>query len=208
MRQAIGSNTPRSVNKVSIQHSLDGHSFSVSGLERVLPGNDAVAVEVLTPQTLLVPAELFDAEAAADLLAAAGMACTGEQRAVWSAPVRIAPETTVVAVMAAETDAVRKVYDRLGYRASFTTPLLNKSAAADTVFLHRAAGILYIKVFARTLCMAEAIPAATEADMLYFVDRLSRVFPLKNMRLHLSGVNTTRASKLIGKRFKKVVCES
>lgn len=208
MRQATGSNAPHSVNKVSIQHSLDGHSFSVSGLEWVLPGNDAVVVDVLTPQTLLVPAELFDAEAAADWLAAAGMACTGEQRAIWSAPTRIAPETNVVAVMAAETETVRKVYDRLGYRASFTTPLLKKTAAANTVFLHRAAGILYIKVFVRMLCMAEAIPAATEADMLYFVERLNRTFPLKSMRLHLSGVNTARVRKLIGSRFKKVVCES
>lgn len=208
MRRATGSKAPHSVDKVSIQHSLDGHSFSVSGLEGVPPGSEAVDVEVLTPQTLLVPAGLFEAEGAADLLAAAGMACTGEQQAVWSVPTTIAPVTEVVAVMAAETEAVRKVYDRLGYRAAFTTPLLGKSAAANTVFLHRQAGILYIKVFTRALGMAEAIPAATEADVLYFMDRLAQAFPLETMRAHLSGTHAERLRKLIGKRFKKAVCES
>ena len=41
MRQATGSNTPQSGNKVSIQLSLDGHSFSVPALSE-LPAGDAV----------------------------------------------------------------------------------------------------------------------------------------------------------------------
>jgi len=193
---------------VSIQRSLDGHSFSVSGLERVLPGNDPVAVELLTPQTLLVPAELFEAGAAAELLAAAGMACAKGQQAVWSAPTMIAPETEAVAVMALDAAAQRKITECLGERAFYTTPLLKRSAASDTVFLHRAGGVLYTKVFTRILCMAEAIPAATEADILYFADRLEQAFPLKTMRLQLSGSNSGRMRKLLGGRFKKAVCES
>ncbi|MDE6711492.1 MAG: hypothetical protein K2J53_03670 [Alistipes sp.] len=38
---------------------MDGHSFSVAGLDRDYTGEAVVTVEILTPQTLLVPAELL-----------------------------------------------------------------------------------------------------------------------------------------------------
>ena len=59
MRRATGNRAPRLTNKVSIQRSLDGHSFSVAGLDRDYTGEAVVTVEILTPQTLLVPAELL-----------------------------------------------------------------------------------------------------------------------------------------------------
>ena len=209
MKQATGSNASRFTNKVSIQQSLDGHSFSVSGLEWILPGSEAVTVEVLTPQTLLVPAELFDAGEAAGLLAAAGMACTQEQQAVWSMPTMVDSRTEAVAVMAADAKALQLIEERLGNRAFFTTPLLKRTAdSAPTVRLQYKGGILYIKVFAGMLRMAETIPAPSEADIRYFVDRLQQAFPLKKMRLVISGADTKRVRKLIGNRFGKVVCES
>lgn len=188
---------------------MDGHSFSVSGLEWILPGNEAVTVELLTPQTLLVPADLFEAAEAAELLAAAGMACTQEQQAVWSMPTMVDSRTEAVAVMAADAKALQLIEERLGNRAFFTTPLLKRTAdSAPTVRLQYKGGILYIKVFAGMLCMAETIPAPSEADIRYFVDRLQQAFPLKKMRLVISGADTKRVRKLIGNRFGKVVCES
>lgn len=209
MKQATGNNASRFTNKVSIQQSLDGHSFSVSGLEWILPGNEAVTVELLTPQTLLVPADLFEAAEAAELLAAAGMACTQEQQVVWSMPTMVDSRTEAVAVMAADAKALQLIEERLGNRAFFTTPLLKPTAdSAPTVRLQYKGGILYIKVFAGMLRMAETIPAPSEADIRYFVDRLQQAFPLKKMRLVISGADTKRVRKLIGNRFGKVVCES
>ena len=46
MRQATGSNTPQSGNKVSIQLSLDGHSFSVPALSELPAGEAPVTVEL------------------------------------------------------------------------------------------------------------------------------------------------------------------
>lgn len=209
MKRATGSNSPRFTKRVSIQRALDGHSFSVSGLGGEFPGDEAVAVEILTPQTLLVPTELFTSDTAAELLAAAGMACTQEQQIVWSAPTTVAPETEAVAVMAVAREPLQRVRERLGERAAFTTPLLEGPATETaTVRLLRKGGVLYIKVFGRTLRMAEAIPARTDAEILYFIDRLGQVFPLEEMRLHLSGTAAKALRKLIGKRFGKVVCES
>ena len=81
MKQATGSNTPQSINKVSIQLTLDGHSFSAPALSGEFPGDGPVEVELLTPRTMLVPEELFDKEHAGEVLAAAGMAARMERAA-------------------------------------------------------------------------------------------------------------------------------
>ena len=72
MKQATGSNTPQSINKVSIQLTLDGHSFSAPALSGEFPGDGPVEVELLTPRTTLVPEVFFDVACAGELLAAAG----------------------------------------------------------------------------------------------------------------------------------------
>lgn len=209
MKQATGSRTPRLTNKVSIQRSLDGHSFSVSGLDRDFTGEAVVTVEILTPQTLLVPTDLLQTSTAAELLAAAGMACKQGEQAVRSMPRTFGPGKEVVAVMALDEKLLQQIRERLGYRADFTTPLLEgPTVATQTLWLYRAPGTLYIKVFGRTLRLAEVIPAAAEADILYFVDRLGKVLPLNRMRLHAAGPGAKALRKLIGKRFKRVVCES
>lgn len=208
MKRATGNRAPRLANKVSIQRSLDGHSFSVAGLDRDYTGEAVVTVEIRTPQTLLVPTELLDSATAPELLAAAGMACREGQQAVRSMP-RMLDGTEAVALMVLDEKLVQRIRERLGYRAEFTTPLLEgPMAARQTVWLRRMPNMLYIKVFGRALRLAEAIPAAAEADILYFVDRLSRVLPLRQMRLQLSGPNAKALRKLIGNRFRKVVCES
>ena len=73
MRPVTGSNTPQAGYTVSIQRSLDGHSFSVPALSDIPADRTAVQVELLLPRTMLVPAELFDEKHAAELLAANGM---------------------------------------------------------------------------------------------------------------------------------------
>ena len=71
MRQATGkTNRPQDGYGVSIQQSLDGHSFSLLGLES--PAAGVVEVEAVTPRTMLVPREVFEPAAAEALLAAAG----------------------------------------------------------------------------------------------------------------------------------------
>ena len=82
MRPVTGSNTPRAGYTVSIQRSLDGHSFSVPALSDIPADHTAVQVELLLPRTMLVPAELFDEKHAAELLAANGMPPAADECAV------------------------------------------------------------------------------------------------------------------------------
>lgn len=204
MRQATGSNTPQLGNKVSIQLSLDGHSFSVPALSELPAGEAPVTVELLLPRTMLVPGELFDAERGAEMLAANGMPPTAEESVVASDP-----EAEFVAVTAINREALRQVEEKLGDRARFTTPLLHTSAnTAKTMWMSRRAGLLYIKVYdGGELQLAEAIPAATDTDAAYFFERLDGCFPLKEYELRIAGDNPKAARKLLGKRFRQTTCE-
>lgn len=66
MKQVTGSNTPQATNKVSIQLTLDGHSFSAHGLDGEFPGEEPVEAELLTARTMLVPEEVLGTGDAGD----------------------------------------------------------------------------------------------------------------------------------------------
>lgn len=204
MRPVTGSNTPQAGNTVSIQRSLDGHSFSVPALSDVPAGHDPVQVELLLPRTMLVPAELFDEEHAAELLAANGMPPAADECAVCCGR-----EEDYAAVAAINREALRLVQAKLGNRARFTTPLLRTPRnATKTVWMCRRAELLYIKVYdGGSLQLAEVVPAETDADLAYFFERLNGCFPLAEFELRITGDTPKAARKLLGKRFKQAICE-
>ena len=203
MKQATGSNTPQSINKVSIQLTLDGHSFSAPALSGEFPGAGPVEVELLTPRTTLVPEEFFDEACAGELLAAAGMAALPGERAVWSAP-----QQNAVAVMAAAEDALAAVHERLGDRARYTTPLLCvPQASVPTVWMYYAAGLLYIKVYDGKLRFAEVVPAPDEADLLYMLERLGSEFRLRDYTLRIGSGDGRALKRKLGGYFRQIVCE-
>ncbi|MEG1701058.1 MAG: hypothetical protein RR270_07215 [Alistipes sp.] len=207
MKLETGSNTTQFTHKVSIQLALDGHSFSSRTLQALdaLPADqEAVEVELLTRCTMLVPTALFDAADASALLAANGMPAAADEVTVFSDP---HPEG--VAVMALSAKVMRRIADKLGDRAHFTSPLLcvPSSMTEATVWLRCEARLLYIKVYDGELRFAEVLPVATDADVLYFFERLGREFTLANYQLHLTGDQRAPVRKLLGKRFKRVLCE-
>ena len=186
MKQVTGSNTPQATNKVSIQLTLDGHSFSAPALSGEFPGDGPVEVELLTPRTMLVPEELFD-----------------EEHAVCSLPVQ-----GIVAVMAAHREALRQAEEKLGDRILYTTPLLREvQAGTPTVWAYRTAGLLYIKVYDGSLRFAGVIPAPDTADVCYFTERLEKEFALKSCELRISGDDAKECGKLLKGYFKRIVCE-
>lgn len=203
MKQATGSNTPQSINKVSIQLTLDGHSFSAPALSGEFPGDGSVEVELLTPRTTLVPEEFFDEACAGELLAAAGMAALPGECPVWSAP-----QQNAVAVMAAAENALAAVHERLGGRARYTTPLLCvPQTSVPTVWMYYAAGLLYIKVYDGKLRFAEVVPAPDEADLLYMLERLGSEFRLRDYTLRIGSGDGRALKRKLGGYFRQIVCE-
>ena len=154
MKRATGkTDTPQPGYKVSIQQSLDGHSFSVAAPPAFPAEAERIEAEVLTPRTMLVPVEYFAGERAAALLH-------------------------------------------------------RPAADGNTVWLCRRAGLLYIKVYDDgRLRAAEVVAAADEAEIRYLAERLDAVFPLRGYTLLAAGDDPKALRKLLGKRFRKVVCE-
>ncbi len=205
MRRATGSKSLAATKKVSIQLALDGHSFSVSGVtaETVTPEGAPLEVEVLTPRTLLVPAALYREETAGAMLAAAGMPAAADD-----AIVRSEERDGVVAVMAAGREAIEAVRASVPAGVRFTTPLLEPlDGDVPAVRGRVTAGIAYIKIWNDGLRMAEAVPAATEEDLLCLFERLGEAFVLREYRLCLAGDESFRLRRLLKNRFKEIVCE-
>lgn len=222
MKPVTGSKAKPSANEVSIQLALDGHSFSVTGLPektnrdstKQTPGgresqtagdSTEVSIEVLTPRTLLVPAELFEAsaECASALLAAAGMSASADDEIVWSST-----NAGVVAVMAVGRNAVATVRERFGGKIGFTTPLLrDMQTQAPGVWMYRAAGLLYIKVYDVQLLFAEVFSAPSHEDVLCIVERLADAFAWGDYALRLAGNEARALRKILKNRFKTAVCE-
>ncbi len=205
MKQVTGkTNSATSVDKVSIRLALDGHSFSVVGLDGA---SESVSIEILTPRTILVPAELTEGgskntESMAELLAVAGLPLMSGECTVCSSNVN-----GIAAVMAVPQAAIRQVEERLKHKC-YTTPLLEIEAEGTTLRVHQTAALLYIKVYDESrLQMAEVIPTAEENDLLYFIERLEEIFPLKKYRAIISGDETRRIRKVIGRKVKEVICE-
>ena len=202
MKQATGSNTPQSINKVSIQLTLDGHSFRRLRCPETVSGRGPVEVELLTPRTMLVPEELFDKEHAGEVLAAAGMAALPGECPVWSAP-----QQNAVAVMAAAENALAAVHERLGGRARYTTPLLCvPQTSVPTVWMYYAAGLLYIKVYDGKLRFAEVVPAPPTRPTCYTCSNGSEANSLRDYELRI-GSGDGRALKRLGGYFRQIVCE-
>ena len=201
MRQATGRINPRpAVNKVSIQLALDGHSFSRSGEPRPeAEAGEVLTVEILTPRTLLVPEALFAPERAAQLLAADGKAPLPGETTVWSAPT-----DGVVAVMALPEEALGALP---GTAHAYTTPLLDSlNPTQPTLLVQSAGGYLYIKGWHAGLRLAEVLPAPTEADILYAVERLEPEFPAGQFALRVAGPRAKELAKLLKPLYPDTQC--
>ncbi len=199
MKQVTGSNNPVSEKKVSIQRSLDGHSFSVT--PRDFDADHVSTVEVLSPQTMLVPGEVFGEEDAAALLAANGTPAAEGDVTVWSDATR-----PVIAVMALPAAALG-MHDKgcSLKRFSFTTPLLHTPVGdKPLVWMCRRAHLLYIKVYGPELQLAEVIVAPEVEDVTYFIERLSGMINTVQYNLQLSGDDDKSMRRAVAKRFKSV----
>ncbi len=224
MKRETGRTNPRyAVKKVSIQLALDGHSFSIveeedeqapakrPEAEKAFfaadeqPERTVLAVEVVTPRTLLVPEPLFADDRAADLLAADGKHLrTGETAVATPA------QYGLVAVIAVPAEALRQLRETYGEQAEFrfSTPLFSEiRSAVPTCRLQLKANYLFVKLYDTSLYLAEVIPAPADADILFAIDRIGSEFPPESCALRLVGRETHRLAKLFGRRFRSVQCE-
>lgn len=203
MKPETGNKPLSAQNRVSIQLSLDGHSFSPSPLpER--PGDGDVLVELILPRTMLVPESLFDPETAGELLAANGTPAAAGERIVCS-EVR----EGAAAVMPVAEEVLRLIEEKYPGNRRYTSPLLHRPAeTGKCVWMARMGKVLYTKVYREgRLLFAESIAAETDEELLYFAERLNGAFPLAEFELRAAGEEPGKLRKRIGKIFAKATCE-
>lgn len=203
MRPETGNKPSTSLRKVSIQQPLDGHSFSIP--EGTGPSADGspVEVELLTAHTMLVPEALHAPERAEAWFAADGMPVAEDECVVASDP-----RSGCVALIAVKRTLVELLREKWGANIRFTTPLLHVPPEEERcVWICRAGGAAYIKLYDKALAFADVLPADDEEDLLYFIDRLAACYSLHEYSLRLAGDGAKSVRRLLGKRFKRVICE-
>lgn len=206
MKQVTGSNSASSSLRVSIQQSLDGHSFSHPAPDRwpAAEGSEMLEVELILPHTVLVPEALFDPDAAREILAANGTPAGEEEQVVCCKP-----QNGVVALVAVDRALLEQLEGRYPGRLNFSTPLLHDPQKHEkTIWIARRENLLYVKVYRDGLLqLAEVIPAPGPEEITYFIERLGQLFPLADFELRLSGDEDKSIRKTFGKRFKTLLCE-
>lgn len=211
MRQVTGSNPSPSANRMSIQLTLSGHSFSRSELPRLSSRDErTVEIEIITDRVMLAPTEIVDEQKATELMQIAGFHLQEEDQVV----VVREEKTNVVALMALPRVLLATIEDRYGRRAELTTPLLRSRLCAEpTAWFYMADDHIYIKVWSEgRLRVAEVLPRKKAEDVLYYASVLDRQFDLNRFRVVVSGVKAVESevrvtTKLLNKFYKKVVCE-
>ena len=182
MKQATGSNSATPSKEMSIRLRSGGHSFP-----KELPAEYAAADRVVC--------------SAPNYLALAGLGCAETECAVYSDPQR-----QQIAVMAVDKECRRQLAETAGDRVTFTSPLLfQPKFAGQGAWLIHTDGLLYIKIYDNVLRLAEVVRAQGTADVLYYLGRLDRTFPLKTYPLCLSGSDTL--ARQLRKYFRDVRCE-
>lgn len=203
MKRATGSNrAPQPLKRVSVQLTLDGHFFSEPAPETLLGVEE---VELLTAATLLVPHALFDPSTVGALFAAAGMPLAeGMRTVVATSPAAETGADRTIAVMALAGAALRTLEARCGSQVRYTTPLLQPIEVSEpTVWLCDTGRVLYLRVFDPAPQLAEAVPAETEEERAYLVERLCERIDAERYVLRLD--DRTGCARRFCHRFKKTI---
>lgn len=186
---------------VSICLTSDGHSFlEQDALSRI---SDARCAEVLmtTAKVALVPASHLRSTDPKSHLAQVGIAATEQERVLLSKECN--GRVAVMLISAALYDNVEPYIHKL----SFTSPLLEGDMPERGVEVSLYGKTLFVRVMDGGLRFAEAVSIASDADILYYVEAVSRVYAIyNNMYARVKG-DTDRLYKLLKTQFRKLVCE-
>ena len=196
-------------DKVSIRLMSNGHAFSTasdnSGVDKSLQIADVlkrgVVAEVMLcmPKTMLVPAEQLATLSLEEHLALAALAPADSERVVVSDEV-----SGIVAVMAVDAHHIDSL-EACGAELHYTTPLLNGNIM-DGCVVALYDNLLYVRVADGGLRFADVVEVATDADILYFLGAIDRVYHIYNIGARVAG-DTSRLKTLCKSLFRKRLCE-
>lgn len=188
-------------NKVSIRLLSGGHSFSSAVVADAVAADAVLDAEVITPKTTLVPATMFDKQRVDHYLAFVGLAPAADEVAVYS------PEVDDrVAVMAMSEECYAQLTLQFGGNVVFTSPIIKGHAPKQGALIDIVDDVLYVRIFNGAMLFGEAVGVANDADVLYALESINRVYNIYNMHVRARG-DVNRLTKVAGCLFTNLECE-
>ena len=183
------------LGNVSIRLMSGGHTFSTKDLETIRQAGAGAVVEFVTHKTVLRPEQGFDMANAVDDLTATGYA-VAENEVVVSGRAQ-SGRVAVMAVSAACVEAI----EALGVEVAYTSPLLAGEDLAEGSHIALYGDVLYVRVYKGDLRFAEAIAVENDADLLYYLVSIDKVYGIYNMYARAEG-DVERLNRVCRKYFK------
>ena len=183
------------LNNVSIRLMSGGHAFSNSDIETIKSAGSDAVVEFVTYKTVLRPEAGFDVANAKDDLEATGYTVADNEVVVCSVA-----QSGRVAVMAVSAACVAAIAT-LGVKVRYTSPLLYGGDMLEGSQIALYNNVLYISVFKNGLLFAEAMTVVSDADILYYLESVNRVYGIYNMYARAIG-DVDRLRRVCRKCFK------
>lgn len=183
------------LNNVSIRLMSGGHAFSKNDIEAIKNAGPNAVVEFVTHKTVLRPEAGFDVANAKDDLEATGYAVAENEVVVSSAAVN--GRVAVMAVSAVCVEAIKALDSKVCY----TSPLLYGDDILEGSQIALYNNVLYVSVFNNGLHFAEAIAVESDADILYYLESVHRVYGIYNMYARALG-DVERLNRVCRRCFK------
>ena len=169
------------LNNVSIRLMSGGHAFSNRDIEAIKSAGADVVVEFVTPKTVLRPAEGFCPANAEQDLVATGYAVAENEVVVCSAA-----HNGRVAIMAVSAACIEAI-TALGVKLCYSSPLLAGDDVEEGSYITLYNDVLYVRVYRAGLRFAEAIAVDNDADILFYLESINRVYDIYNMHARALG---------------------
>lgn len=215
MKQVTGNNGPANNRELSIQITLNGFSFAISGGGQVLysdryygydfpallseqPPFDTVNIGWSTDMVQLIPASLFDPAYCAEYLR-----CTNMMPPQSVVLYDFTEDNQIVAVWSVSSaifDAVSSLYPESDHYHNLLIDL--SMASAESVRVSVIAGMANIVVSStQGLWVAESVAEIVPADLLYITSKLSAVDSFARYSLHFTADDTTPYTDIFSQHF-------
>jgi hypothetical protein len=112
----------------------------------------------------------------------------------------------VVAVMAISSECHDYVARQFVCGLSYSSPLLVAEPPVEGSVLSLYGDTLYVAVYRSGLRFAEAMEVKGDADILYYLESVNRVYDIYNMYARARG-NVSRLKGVCRSMFRSIVCE-
>ena len=178
-----------------------GHSFSAAEIDEVAKNLvGGAVVEIVTHKTTLVPQTMFRAESAVKYLRMVGLAPAVNEVVVYSPAV-----DDRVAVMALNKECFAQLSLAFGDAVTFVSPLLLGHAPKDGVLIEIVGDVLYVRIYNGGMLFGEALEVKNDADLLFAVESIDRVYHIYNTRVRAKG-DTERLKRCFKNLFTDLEC--